>query len=45
MLDNTRNEQKDLSKLLSNLGDYIDYGIEVIGNKFDNPDLLEKEGE
>lgn len=25
-----------------NLGDYIDYGIEVIGNKFDNPELLVK---
>ena len=25
MLDNTRNEQKDLSKLLSNLGDYIEH--------------------
>ena len=25
VLDNTRNEQKDLSKLLSNLGDYIEH--------------------
>lgn len=25
-----------------NLGDYIDYGIEVIGNIYDNPELLEK---
>ena len=25
-----------------NLGDYVDYDIEVIGNIYDNPKLLEK---
>ncbi len=26
-----------------NLGDYLDYDIEVIGNEFDNPDLVVEE--
>lgn len=26
-----------------NLGDYLDYDMEVIGNIYDNKDLLEKE--
>ena len=28
-----------------NLGDYVDYGIEVIGNEYDNPELLGGEDE